>query len=108
MVLLYLLKTKPVISEGVSLWFQSCCWQSFEDVFLQEAEVVLVVAEVGGGEGGEDLLPHTRISGQDIREETGQLAVRQSSEGQTGAEIVSQDWREPQPLLDWRPPQLVW
>ena len=71
--------SEPVISEGVSLWFQSCCWQSFEDVFLQEAEVVLVVCEVGGGEGGEDLLPHLRVSGQDIRDQTGQLAVRESS-----------------------------
>ena len=84
--------SSPVISEGVSFWFQSCCRKRFEDVFLEEAEVLLVVGEVGRGEGGEELLPDVRISGEEAGHEASQLAVRESSQCHTGADLFTPQW----------------
>lgn len=66
-----------------------------------------MVCEVGSGEGGEDLLSHVRMSGQDVRYQTGELGLGQSSQSQAGDEMVRQSRRQPESLVDRRPPQFV-
>ena len=66
-----------------------------------------MVCEVGSGEGGEDLLSHVRMSGQDVRYQTGELGLGQSSQSQAGDEMVRQSRRQSESLVDRRPPQFV-
>ena len=97
----------PVVCKWISLWLESCRWQGFVNVLLEEAEVVLEGREVGGGEGGEEVVSDVWMSGQQTGHQAGQLAVWECSQStQVGAAILV-EWAELHSFGDWRPPQLV-